>query len=99
MKGHFFAQIVPDPQVQNRMNVRTGIVKDKVGADCWLLEFRTPSYKFSNVVESSKLQPYAFFATEAEQQAFLGELMQAQVGRPAPPQTEVPSTPVSEASL
>lgn len=82
MKGQFFAWIVPDANVQGRMNVRTGVVKDKIGNDSYLLQFQAPGgYKFSNVVPASKLEGFVFFDTETEQRIFLSEL--ASQSRPA----------------
>ena len=108
MKGQFFAWIVPNPKAPGRMDVRTGVVRDKAGADHWVLQFSTNGYKFSNVVPTKQLEGFVFFDTQSEQQAFLAELTAQAVaatgGLPPvlPPPTEPAlalQTPTSEATI
>lgn len=81
MKGQLFVhmqEIAPE-----KINLRTGFVKQQLGADHFLLEFTGAAYRFSNVFSASQLARFAFFNTEAERQQFLTEL-QAQSKTPDP---------------
>jgi hypothetical protein len=95
MQGLFFAHIGPDASgVPGRLTVKTGIVKEQVGAERWLLEFQAQGYCFSNVFRAEQLEAFAFFNTPASRQAFITELMAAN----APPASAAePAAPVTEA--
>lgn len=72
MLGQLFVHFAPGPE--GRTDIRTGVVKNKVGNEHWQLEFRTGNYKFANVFSAAQLTGFVFFSTEAEQRAFLDEL-------------------------
>lgn len=77
MKGLFFVHI---QQADNDvMNIRTGVVKQQVGNDRWLLQFKGKNYLFSNVFNSEQLERFAFFDTPIAQQAFIDELLAPQL--------------------
>jgi hypothetical protein len=76
----------------NGINIRTGTVKQQVGAERWLLEFNGANYRFSNVFNAEQLERFAFFNTDAERQQFLTELQESrsahpgiEIAPPAPP--------------
>ena len=94
MKGLFFAFIENRPQ---GLNVRTGVVKEQVGTERWLLEFTGQNYRFSNVVSAEHLEKFAFFATLDERQAFLADL--AQQHMPPLPPPEVPAVDLSAGDI
>jgi hypothetical protein len=59
-----------------QINLRTGIVKQQIGSDHYLLEFTGANYRFSNVFHASRLTQFVFFNTTAERDAFLAELQE-----------------------
>lgn len=74
MKGQFFV-FLHKQEGDNRTNIRTGVVKQAVGADRWLLQFKGKDFGFSNVFSSEQLEKFVFFDTESAQQAFINELL------------------------
>jgi hypothetical protein len=72
MRGQHFVFIENTPTGRN---FRTGIVKQAVGAERFLLEFQGKGYHFSNVLNSEQLERFAFFNTPAERDAFIAEVI------------------------
>jgi hypothetical protein len=92
MKGMFFAHLGPDSDQPGRVNIRTGHVKQAVGADRYLLEFKGKNYRFAQVFNSEQLQAFSFFDTEAGLEAFIAEIMASSV-KAGPPADEAPESP------
>jgi hypothetical protein len=82
------------------VNVRTGTVKQQVGAERYLLEFNGANYRFSNVFSSEQLERFAFFNTDAERQQFLAELQDQRNAHPgieiAPPEARPEALPEAD---
>ena len=85
MQGLFFCHIGPDTSgAPGQLSIKSGIVKEQVGTDRWLLEFTAKGYSFSNVFRAEQLEQFAFFNTPAARQAFIMELMTANAPTPPP---------------
>lgn len=80
MKGQFFAHLSPDPKIEKRVNIKTGIVERVIGNDHFLLRFDGAAH-FANVLSADQLGAFAFFNTKEDLELFISELMaqQAQV--------------------
>jgi hypothetical protein len=91
VKGLYFAHFMPDPAQPNRINVRSGVVKELVGADRFLLEFHGSNYNFSNVFNAEQLEKFAFFNTQSECQEFIKELLQRPAASETPDVLPLPS--------
>lgn len=103
MKGLTFVELQQDPNTAGRVNIRSGTVKQAIGPNHWLLEFKGSRFRFSNVYSADDLSRFQFFNTEAEANLFIGEL----VSKMAPPEATpvaplapagVPETPSAESS-
>lgn len=81
MVNQLFVHFAPGPD--GSLNVRTGIVKQKVGEGHYQLQFDGQNYKFANVFSAQQLTQFAFFDTKEAQRQFLAEL-QEQMAPPAP---------------
>jgi len=93
MKGLFFVHLSENPEVPRQVNIRTGIVKDKVGSERWLLEFDSQGRKFANVFSAEQLERFAFFNSAADRAGFLDELIASQTRAAQPEAPLVPMEP------
>jgi hypothetical protein len=73
--GMQFVWVTPGPKTLGRFELRTGVVKGRIGVDGWLLEFQAIGYRFCNVLSTEQLEPLAFFTSAAERQAFLEHML------------------------
>lgn len=88
MKGQLFIHMQEvGPEA---INIRTGVVKQQIGAERWLLEFNGAKYRFSNIFSAEQLERFVFFNTKAEQDEFLADL-QAQNTPPPGAQSNTPA--------
>lgn len=90
MLGQYFIFFAPQPD--GTKAIRIGIVKNKVGAERWQLEFEGVQYRFSNVFSAEQLEHFVFFDSPAARNAFIEDLKAQQ----APPPVEAPPVEAPE---